>query len=145
MEESVWLAPSWLWTTAVCYTVQLLKSRLVGNPRDNVAWTGLQNCDSDHCNFLDFSVDLKKRKKKNIIIILKCILGVAKLKYDAGFMHQCKRLHLISRNHKIFWRRETRGYVFICDSLLSAVQPTWFYEYTVYCIQYANTFLYICV
>lgn len=82
---------------------------------------------------------------KKIIIILKCILGVAKLKYDAGFMHQCKRLHLISRNHKIFWRRETRGYVFICDSLLSAVQPTWFYEYTVYCIQYANTFLYICV
>lgn len=68
---------------------------------------------------------------------------MAKLKYDAGFMHQCKRLHLISRNHKIFWRRETRGNVFICDSLLSAVQPTWFYEYTVYCIQYANTFLYI--
>lgn len=32
-----------------------------------------------------------------------------------------------------------------CDSLSSAVQPTWFYEYTVYCIQYANTFLYVCV
>lgn len=52
---------------------------------------------------------LKEKGKKNKKASL---LGVAKVKYDAGFVHRCKRLHLISRNHKIFWRRETRSYVF---------------------------------
>lgn len=54
----------------------------------------------------------------------KGIPRVAKMKYGAGFMHWCKRLHLISRNHKIFLEEKDKELSSARNSLLSAVQPT---------------------
>lgn len=115
MKESISLAAIFLEKPGVWCTIQLLNFIWQETQETEKYGQCCKNCHSDHYNFLDFSVDLKKKKG---------IPRVAKMKYGAGFMHWCKRLHLISRNHKIFLEEKDKELSSARNSLLSAVQPT---------------------